>query len=74
MPERNYDKVINEGSRCPNCQSVNFVETARREHCPDCGLECDYHGNGANQVYKDMMARRNAQQEQTAQTQESQWD
>lgn len=63
MAERNYDTVINQGQKCPNCGSSQYVETIRREHCPDCGLECDYHGKGANKVYEDMMAR-NARAEQ----------
>lgn len=43
---------------CPNCNSRRFQETVSREYCPDCGLECDYHGKGANQVYEDMMDRK----------------
>lgn len=42
---------------CPNCQSVRFVETAAREHCPDCGIEFDYHGKGANAAYSQMLDR-----------------
>ncbi len=40
---------------CPNCRSRNFMETVSIEKCYDCGLECDYHGSGANSVYKNMM-------------------
>ena len=41
---------------CPNCGSAKYYQTVSREHCPDCGLECDYWGGGANKVYEDMMA------------------
>ena len=37
--------------KCPNCKSTKFKETLSREYCPDCGLECDYWGSGANDVY-----------------------
>jgi len=47
--------------RCPNCHSENFRETLSREICHSCGLECDYWGGGANQVYRDMAARREKQ-------------
>jgi len=43
--------------KCPNCGSHNFIESVSREYCPDCGLECDYWGRGANEVYENMMAR-----------------
>jgi hypothetical protein len=46
-----------ENRRCPNCSSLNFRETLSREHCPDCGLECDYWGKGVNPVYQEMMDR-----------------
>lgn len=51
---------------CPNCQSVRFVETAAKEHCPDCGIEFDYHGKGANAAYNQMLDRL-ADEERTAQ-------
>lgn len=44
-------------NRCPNCESTRFVETVSMEHCPDCGLRCDYWGGGANDVYKAMLDR-----------------
>lgn len=60
MRERNGH--IDDGSRlkhsqttCPNCGSSNFIETLSREKCNACGLECDYWGNGANEVYENMM-------------------
>jgi uncharacterized Zn finger protein (UPF0148 family) len=43
--------------KCPKCKSSRFKETLSREYCPDCGLECDYWGGGANEVYESMMAR-----------------
>jgi len=54
------DKQVNIGGRCPNCNSERFVETIAREFCPDCGLQCDYHGDGANEVYRRMMESRAA--------------
>lgn len=44
-------------TRCPNCGGNNYKETLSREYCPDCGLECDYWGNGTNPVYENMMTR-----------------
>ncbi len=38
-------------SKCWNCGSNRYVETLSREHCPDCGIECDYWGGGANAAY-----------------------
>lgn len=46
--------------KCPNCNSSNFVESISREYCPDCKLECDYWGAGANEVYENMIARDHA--------------
>ena len=43
---------------CPNCKSLNFMETVSLEKCIDCGLECDYWGSGPNEVYKQMMERK----------------
>lgn len=45
-----------ENKRCPNCKSDRYVNSLSREHCPACGLECDYWGGGANNVYETMMA------------------
>lgn len=42
---------------CPNCGSSVYIETPARESCSACGLVCDYHGGGANNVYEAMMAR-----------------
>lgn len=49
--------------RCPNCGSDRFVETVSREHCPACGLTCDYWGSGANDVYERMIARNHEAEE-----------
>lgn len=49
---------------CPNCGSHNFRETASREYCPDCDLECDYWGNGSNQEYDDYCKRKWAEEEE----------
>ena len=50
-------------SVCPNCRSNNYTETLSREYCRDCGLECNYWGNGANPVYQTMMVRKAQQHE-----------
>ena len=50
--------------KCPNCGSHNFRETLSREYCPDCKLECNYWGGGANEVYEDMMKRNWAAEEE----------
>lgn len=44
--------------RCPKCNSTNYVETVSREKCSACGLECDYWGAGANDVYRDHLEAR----------------
>jgi predicted amidophosphoribosyltransferase len=45
--------------RCPNCNSDRFKETLSREHCPACGLECDYWAaKSSNAVYEEMIASR----------------
>lgn len=50
--------------KCPKCRSARFKETLSREYCPDCGLECDYWGGGANTVYESMMKEKWAREEQ----------
>lgn len=50
--------------KCPNCKSSNFLETVSREYCPDCGLECDYWGNGSNAVYDEYCKRFWAEEEE----------
>lgn len=47
-------------NRCPNCSSGKYTETISREYCPDCGLECDYWGSGANEVYEQWLERKYA--------------
>lgn len=49
--------------KCPKCKSARFKETLSREYCPDCGLECDYWGGGANAVYEQMMKEKWAREE-----------
>ena len=46
-----------DGRKCPNCGGQRYVETVSTESCPECGLFCDYWGDGANGVYQEMMAR-----------------
>lgn len=48
---------------CWACGSHRYVETVSREHCPACGIECDYWGGGANKAYDDASARRHAHEE-----------
>lgn len=43
--------------KCWNCNSQRYWQTARFEKCPDCGIECDYHGDGANVAYDDALER-----------------
>lgn len=43
------------GQVCPNCRSLRYRQTTSTESCPDCGLECDYWGAGANEVYQAML-------------------
>lgn len=47
-------------TECPNCNSKRFVESVSCEKCYDCGLECNYWGEGPNAVYQNMMDRRYA--------------
>lgn len=51
-------------TKCPNCGSKNFVESVSLEKCYDCGLECNYWGGGANEVYEAMCRRHAAEQEE----------
>lgn len=44
-------------TKCWACESKNFIETVSREYCPDCGIECLYHGTGANEKYLKAMDR-----------------
>lgn len=50
-------------TKCPNCCGNNYIETVSREYCPDCGMKCDYWGNGSNEVYDQMMKRQWAEEE-----------
>lgn len=44
--------------KCWNCGSQNYWQSARFEKCPDCGIECDYHGSGANEAYDAALERK----------------
>ncbi len=47
------DKPLPEFSGdCWNCHSKRYRQTTATEHCPDCGISCDYWGDGANETYK----------------------
>ena len=48
---------------CWACGSHRFIETVSREHCPACGIECDYWGKGANAAYDRASATRHAIEE-----------
>jgi hypothetical protein len=47
--------LIGRPERCRNCGSDRYYQTVSVEHCPACGLRCDYWGEGANDIYKAMM-------------------
>lgn len=52
-------KLITASNRrdsCPNCGSSNYRETISMEKCDDCGLVCDYWGDGTNAVYREYEA------------------
>lgn len=42
---------------CFNCGSKAYQQTISSEYCPDCGLSCDYWGDGANSVYEEAMEK-----------------
>lgn len=46
--------------QCPNCQSRNFRSSVSIEWCPDCGIQCDYWGEGANEAYREFERRKRA--------------
>ena len=56
--------------RCPNCHSENFKESLSREICYNCGLECDYWGAGANEIYRNTANRHH---EKMRRLQEERW-
>ena len=60
-------------TKCPNCKGNNYVETVSREYCRDCGLECDYWGGGANDVYESMMERTWAAEKRKREEEEEQY-
>lgn len=70
-------KASNRQDKCPNCGSSNYRETISMEKCDDCGLVCDYWGEGTNAVYEAMMerdyARRRAEREAEEEAQRREW-
>lgn len=46
--------------QCWNCSSDDYVETVSKEHCPSCGIFCDYHGAGTNEEYEIAHERKHA--------------
>lgn len=50
-------------TKCWSCGSKKFQENLSREYCPDCGIECLYHGGGANEAYEKASARRHREEE-----------
>lgn len=57
-------RIGNPSDRCSNCGSSEYYQTASIEHCPECGLLCDYWGEGANDVYRAMMDRKRVVEEE----------
>jgi len=49
--------------KCWSCGSLRYVQTIIREYCPDCKIECNYHGGGANDRYDMAMAARHEEDE-----------
>lgn len=66
--------VIDPNKRCPNCGSSSYRETITREVCPSCGLECDYCGDGPNDVYRDYMDQREAYEPVEVEEQKEYWE
>lgn len=58
---------------CWNCGSNRYVETVSREHCPACGIECNYHGGGANKAYDDASNRKHASEERAREEENRRW-
>lgn len=54
-----YEDAFVGNSKCWNCGSPKYHQTTSREHCPACGIECNYWGGGANEKYKSAHARKN---------------
>ena len=52
------------GQKCPNCGSPRYMQTISTENCPDCGLQCNYWGGGANDVYQNMINARDERQQE----------
>lgn len=67
---REHNGYVDDGRRvggqapCPNCGSARYFQTVSLEHCPACGLRCDYWGEGANDVYERMLERDAAREEE----------
>lgn len=58
---------------CPNCKSSKYIETISLEYCASCGLKCDYWGNGANDIYQNMMNENFDIEEQTRNEQDNEY-
>lgn len=67
-------KRIGPKERCPNCRSDRYYQTVSREHCPACGLECDYWGGGSNEVYDRMMRNQQAEEALRERERQIQWE
>lgn len=59
--------------RCWNCRSERYENTISREHCPSCGIECDYHGAGANEAYTRATDARHYAEQKARDDEEFQW-
>jgi len=45
-------KRIQTNLKCWNCGSSEYYQTVSIEHCPSCGIRCDYCGSGVNEKYE----------------------
>lgn len=59
---------------CWNCGSKKYENTVSRERCPDCGIECDYWGGGANKAYDAASAKKHAAEERASEARQRQWE
>lgn len=67
-------RASNRLDNCPNCGSSNYRETISMEKCEDCGLCCDYWGDGTNKVFEDYLANLHWLEEQKREEERRAWD
>ena len=51
-------------SKCWSCGSVNYSESTYSEHCPDCGIFCNYISGNHNDEYEEGMRRKRDEEEE----------